>query len=315
MDDGLGGDFTSVQGFDSDSLITHWTTTDSVLKGRSHRFRYRAKNDVGWGDFSDISTILAATVPSTPSMPTFVSFTDATKTLTITVGESSDNGGTAITTTSLYVDQGDDYTSAFSLAGTPTTYQYELTTSGHGLVEGRIYRFKTQTENAIGSSEFSDIAYIAFGDVPGAPGTPTRESSTRTSITISWTAPTTTSDDIEITGYVLNADDGINKDLSPIYTGLNRPEILEYTAGGLTTGLPYLFSVQAINKNGYSSHSTNAIIYPCVAPPTLATPTYVSSDQTAKTITVEWTKPTDNGGCSLLGFRLYRTAGSTDYFD
>jgi hypothetical protein len=33
------------------------------------------------------------------------------------------------------------------------------------------------------------------------------------------------------------------------------------------------------------------------------------------TITVEWTKPEDNGGCAVLGFRLYTTDGSSDEFD
>lgn len=110
-------------------------------------------------------------------------------------------------------------------------------------------------------------------------------------------------------------DDGLNKDVQPIYIGLNWPDILEYTAGGLTTGAPYLFSVQAINRNGYSVHSATATYYACIAPPTVASPTQVSTNQTTLTITVEWKKPTDNGGCSILGYRLYRTAGSSDKFD
>lgn len=47
----------------------------------------------------------------------------------------------------------------------------------------------------------------------------------------------------------------------------------------------------------------------------MAMPKYVSSDRTTLTITVEWERPADNGGCAVLGYRLYRSAGSNDQFD
>lgn len=95
---------------------------------------------------------------------------------------------------------------------------------------------------------------------------------------------------------------------------MHRPEVLEYAVGDLVTGLPYLFSVQAINQNGYSAHSTLATYYPCVNPVAIAPPTYVASDQSAMSITVEWRAPPDNGGCAVLGYRLFRDDGSTDQF-
>lgn len=58
-----------------------------------------------------------------------------------------------------------------------------------------------------------------------------------------------------------------------------------------------------------------ATYYACVEPPKVGTPTLVSADRVALTVTIEWVKPTDNGGCSLLGYRLYRTDGSSDKFD
>jgi hypothetical protein len=93
---------------------------------------------------------------------------------------------------------------------------------------------------------------------------------------------------------------------------LNRPEILEYTVGDLHTGLPYLLSAQTINQNGYSPHSTLATYYPCVNPVSIATPTYVESSQDDLSITIEWRAPEDNGGCAVLGYRLYRDDGSLD---
>lgn len=66
MDDGMNGDFYSIIGFDVNSLLTAYTITTGIVKGREHGFRYRARNSIGWGDFSDETSILAATVPSAP---------------------------------------------------------------------------------------------------------------------------------------------------------------------------------------------------------------------------------------------------------
>jgi len=192
---------------------------------------------------------------------------------------------------------------------------YGLTAAVDGVVAGKTYRLKSRSTNAVGASEYSLEAFIAFGPVPGAPGQPQRVSSTRTSLTLSWTAPTSSAGDLPILGYVLNMDDGLTKHLAPVYVGNGLPGILQYTVGGLTTGLPYLLSAQAIDQNGYSSHSPMASYYACIAPPSIARPVYVSSDWSTKAITVQWERPADNGGCAILGYRLYRTAGSSDQFD
>jgi hypothetical protein len=77
-----------------------------------------------------------------------------------------------------------------------------------GLVKGKTYRFISRAINTIGESEFSTEAYIAFGGVPPQLDPPTRISSTTTSIYLEWTPPVLGVDDLEVTGYVLNRDDG-----------------------------------------------------------------------------------------------------------
>lgn len=74
MDDGMSGAFTTINGLESNSLLTTFTVTESIIKGRRHRFRYRAKNVVGWGPYSDDSFILAATVPDRAERPYFLTF-------------------------------------------------------------------------------------------------------------------------------------------------------------------------------------------------------------------------------------------------
>jgi hypothetical protein len=59
MDDGKGGDFISLFGADSDYLRLWYIVTTNITKGTLYRFRYRAKNDIGWSAFSDSGFILA----------------------------------------------------------------------------------------------------------------------------------------------------------------------------------------------------------------------------------------------------------------
>lgn len=208
MDDGLSGDYKSIVGFDTNSLLTTYTITSGVIKGREHRFRYRARNAIGWGDFSDESSILAATVPDAPGKPTFNSFLGST--LNINIWPSSDNGGTDIIDYELEVDAGDNFNSNFNplVNYDGNSLIYGATNAQDGIVIGKTYRFRTRSRNLIGYSEYSEEGYIAFGDVPSTPLAPTKVKSTYTSISVQWVAPLVT--DLDITGYILNMDDGKN---------------------------------------------------------------------------------------------------------
>ena len=64
-----------------------------------------------------------------------------------------------------------------------------------------------------------------------------------------------------------------------------------------------------MNENGISAQSAISTYYACAIPADLSFPSYVSSDQTAKTITVSWPQPEDDGGCPILGYELYRSDG------
>ena len=141
-----------------------------MIKGRQHRFKYRAKNLVGWGPFSEPSSVLAAINASKPPKPTFSSYT--TNNLMITIPPSTNNGGSTISLYEVHVDAGDDFNSAFTKLTdyTGATSTYSVT----GLTIGNIYTFKTRAKNIIGFSEFSVDAYIAFGNVPNTPLAPTR---------------------------------------------------------------------------------------------------------------------------------------------
>ncbi len=106
-------------------------------------------------------------------------------------------------------------------------------------------------------------------------------------------------------------DDGKLGEYTQVYIGTNRPDLTEYTVYGLTTGLPYRFTVQALNSNGYSDASSAITLYACDKPAGLAAPSYVSSDKDALTISLSWNAPPDDGGCPVTGFEVYVDDGTT----
>ena len=172
--------------------------------------------------------------------------------MSIFIPQTTNNGGANIIGYELWVDDGNNFLSAFhqitNYSGLTTSY---IASNADGLVIGKTYRFKSRVFNIIGYSEFSTESYIAFGDVPFVPDAPTRLSSSETSIEAAWLPPL--AGDLSIAGYILSVDDGRNTDLLPVYIGSNRPDVLRFVVGNLTKGLPYRFSVQAINENGVSA--------------------------------------------------------------
>lgn len=81
MDDGIGGNFTSLIGGSKDSLETTFTISTGITEGGIYRFRFRSRNVNGWSLFSDIRYIKAATIPQRPPAPLLLSSTDASLTL------------------------------------------------------------------------------------------------------------------------------------------------------------------------------------------------------------------------------------------
>lgn len=73
---------------------------------------YRAKNAIGWGSYSAVSTVLAAKVPSAPKAPYFLTFSNLT--LSIVIPRSDSDGGDTIYLYELWVDSGNDFTSNFT---------------------------------------------------------------------------------------------------------------------------------------------------------------------------------------------------------
>ena len=65
-----GATWTNLLGSSSDSLLTSYTKTTDITSGTTYQFRVRAKNVWGYGDWSSVLSVLAATVPDQPDAAT-----------------------------------------------------------------------------------------------------------------------------------------------------------------------------------------------------------------------------------------------------
>lgn len=90
----------------------------AIVRSRTYRYRYRARNCVGWGTLSDELNVLAADVPNAPPSPTRSS--SSSTSISLLLYPTHDNGGAIVTNYKLYRNAGTDGTSFVEV----TSYVY-----------------------------------------------------------------------------------------------------------------------------------------------------------------------------------------------
>ena len=153
------------------------------------------------------------------------------------------NGGTSVTAYQLRWREAGaaDWNEERLLA---TANPYALT----GLLGGVRHEFALAAVTEIGTGPFSAVVSATTGAVPGAPTLGAVTGGDRSAV-VSWTPPTTTNG--TITGYTVTALPG---DIIARATAGARSA----TVSGLTAGLTYTFSVQAVNANGPGTSSPSS---------------------------------------------------------
>ena len=174
---------------------------------------------------------------------------------------------------------------------------------------------KYRAKNVDGQySEFSKELIFALGSIPSAPSTPVKDDalSSNTSIALHWNKITT--DTLPVTGYLLYADSGLNDDFRLAYDGSNQPEQVSYVfmRKNLSNVLTYRFYVTAINFNGEGLKSSIAYMKACTSPIFIERPQIMDLTQTK--ISIQWKKPLNDGGCLVLGYRIYLDDGANGPF-
>jgi hypothetical protein len=146
--------------------------------GVAYRFRYRARNAVGWSAFSAVSFITAAAPPGRPPAPTLQAASAAS--LTLSLAPSTDDGGQPITRHRIYRDSGAGLSSPPSYTTELAAYDgtsgsYATPTAGaDALTPGATYRFVFAAESARGLSTFSEPLVAGVGAPRALTGPPVR---------------------------------------------------------------------------------------------------------------------------------------------
>jgi len=318
------GAWIDLSGGEVDSLLTHYTLSDGLEKGETYSFRYRVKNAIGWSDFSDSSSTVAADPPARPLSPPVVVGDPTASSLTLQFDqETIDDGGSPITTYLLEmcedsVDQDQCLEdSQFSTVSSYTaTYQHTLTAAADLLVPGSVYRLRYRAGNAVGGNGLpSDPVNVAIVDKPAASSLIQKnmEYSSRTSLSIEWSAVAAVAGQSpggDILGYVLQATDPTNGTTWEAFNGveLGLRDQTRASVLWLTTGRAYQFAVVAHNFNGAGTSSETVELYSCVLPSQFSAPYRIGSSATS--LEIGWTPPEDSGGCAITGYAVFKDDGT-----
>ena len=314
IDDGTGGDFSTILGGDSNVYLgLSAQTSNNIVQGHTYRVIVRARNINGWSAFSDIAYVLAASKPDPPPKPTYVTSTSTS--ITLSISFSQNDNGDLISGHKLFRDAGNLTGNFIEVTAYDGSNEFEVT----GLTEDTLYRFYIVATNGKGDSEPSEEARFTATTPISNLRTLTESSSTDNSITLTWSAPT--GSESEVTGYSVEMDDGadatfgrrlssgsVTGDFRQVYDGQGNPDVTSATISNLKSGILYKFRYLAYDQNGPSQYSDPQPFYACGNPSTPGTP--IVSEITLESMAVSWQPPDDNGGCDITEYKLYRNDGS-----
>lgn len=154
------------------------------MTNQVYQFAIKAVNVIGSSLLSDPITIRAAEAPAAPAAPEKKSSTLTT--IKIQWTEPAYNGGNAVSSYKVYMDDGQAGSLAYLATITDlTTLEYEATS----LTNSYEYNFAVSAINVIDEGSLSESTPILAATIPEAPDKPLKVSQTSTSIRISWNTP------------------------------------------------------------------------------------------------------------------------------
>lgn len=158
------------------------------------------------------------------------------------------------------------------------------------MADGKQYRFRIKAV-ASATSDFS--AYSTSAAPLGRPIPPILLTATHDNtgtVALTWDAP------IDIGGSAITSYNlYVNTVFYGSYTGLSASIVLLYNT--------YTFTVKAVNAKG-ESDASNGLTRTVFSPPDK--PTLNSATVVENTVALVWTAPTNTGGSSLTGYKIYR---------
>ena len=269
---------------------------DGLSFGETRHYRVRARNNAGWGDWSDsASATTAAGVPGAPALRAEAESSEAIK-LTWTA---PDDNGSAITGYDLEVSEDGSEDSWSALAALTDQSDLDARTYTHdGLEPGDERHYRVRAKNSEGGGSWSSVASATTE--AAAPDKPalTAVANGETQIDLAWTAPEDNGSPINLYELHVSAD---GSDES--WSGLAHPRASDraYTHSGLQPGDERHYRLRARNSADWSEWSEPVSATTLTGVP--EAPTLTASANGATEIRLSWSAP-DAHGSEILRYEL-----------
>lgn len=321
--------WTELIGYSAAYPASSYTTTATLTAGEAYRFRVRAQNAQGWGPYSSILSVLAASTPSQMAMLSVSDNADLPS-VRITWVAPSENGS-PITAYEVKI-----------LSSTPDTY-YEtlgecdgsdpvvaanlycdvavstLAASPFDLSRGDAIVAVARAENIVGWSPlYSEPNAGVAVTIQQAPGTPpgavTLTSQSESSLTVEMPALLDLGGS-PITSYNLQYDQGAaagagssspaEEDFVSLIGEIpaNNLAVTEVTLAGLNTNMIYSFRYRAANKHGWGGFSPVLGVVTATVPAAVAALSFSVESATPTSVTIQWSAPY-NGGNPISSYQI-----------
>ncbi len=278
-------------------------TVTGLTASTSYNISIRAENSIGRGDdvfFVPITlTTAALTAPAAPTGLTAKAMGPTKIKLTWTAP--SDNGGAAITGYKIEARTGTLADWADLVTDTKNT---KTDTTHTGLTPSTPWFYRVSAINSEGPGTASNVATATTGATtpPSAPTGLNATASGRTTINLTWMAPTNTGG-LRIRGYELQ----FSEDKTPrVWIQLGGGNITQtsFAHTGRSAGTRYHYRLRASNTRGSSgwTSSVSETTDAATAPGAPSSVTATADGQTV--INLRWTLPADNGGRAIMGYRV-----------
>jgi phosphodiesterase/alkaline phosphatase D-like protein len=248
--------------------VTYLDAAPPLAASTTYLYRVRATNPTGPGAYSAVGSVTTLPLaPGVPAAPTYSSL-----------------GATSVQVSWVTVAGATTYTlqRAATFAGPWTTVIAGTAGTTHldgGLAENTTYWYQVGASNGGGDGGFSPTSSVTT--LAGAPGAPTFEAVTATSLAVRWTAPAGTADTTNLLYDVQRATaaTGPWTSVAAAVPGYAVPD-----PGPLAAGTIYWYRVRAVTAAGPGAFSAASQVITLPGPP--APPTY--SGIGATSVTVSW---------------------------
>jgi fibronectin type 3 domain-containing protein len=283
-----GSSCSSATKIDIGSVTTTYTKT-GLTTGTQYCFYIEAVDN---GGTSNATSVVTAVTASVPAAPMGVSAAPVGTTQATVTWANPTTGGLVNNTIRRATGSSCNFNYFINIGAVTGS-----DTSG-GLTPNTVYCWSVAVWNATGMSAWSSTVTMVTGSVPGAATSLTVSSVTTTSVSLSWTNPSTGG----LVNVTIYEAVGTACSYSVFISLASVPTT--HTVSPLSSGVTYCFAIQEWNATGGSALSSSATAFTPTVP---GAPVGLSGAGTTNSITWTWVNP---GGGGLVNDTLYYWTGA-----